>query len=315
MQEKKILVIKFGGLGDIILSLNAIFSIIKHHKNKKFTLLTEEPYKVFFGESGWFQEIVTIKRSSFYIFDKYQIKKKLSVNSFSNVYDLQTSKRSSSYLKIFYDLQIKTCGIGKYSSYCHSNRSRNQMHTITRQNDQLEIAGIKRFLAPDLRWLFRSEKTKIPKSRYALVVPGGSIKRMNKRIPLKIYIKLINYLTKQKILPIILGAEDDKLICKEIENHFPNVKNLCSKTDIFQIAKLAKGALISFGNDTGPMHVISKGERPTFVFFTRNSDPKLCSPVGKGVKLFHYDEKHPEDILPWISREINKVINLPFANL
>ena len=47
--------------------------------------------------------IELIKRSSFYIFDKYQIKKKLSVNSFSNVYDLQTSKRSSSYLKIFYD--------------------------------------------------------------------------------------------------------------------------------------------------------------------------------------------------------------------
>ena len=101
--EKKILIIKFGGLGDIILSLNAMYSIIKHHKKRKITLLTEEPYKFFFNKAGWFNEIIAIKRTKIYMFDRHQIKKKLSASSFSNVYDLQTSKRSSSYLKIFFD--------------------------------------------------------------------------------------------------------------------------------------------------------------------------------------------------------------------
>ena len=40
---KKILVIKFGGLGDVILSLSAMYSIFRKF-NKKITLLTEEPF-------------------------------------------------------------------------------------------------------------------------------------------------------------------------------------------------------------------------------------------------------------------------------
>ena len=64
-QQKKILIIKFGGLGDIILSLDAIFSIKKHH-NLKTVLLTEKPYDKFLQNSNWFDRIVTIKRSFFY---------------------------------------------------------------------------------------------------------------------------------------------------------------------------------------------------------------------------------------------------------
>ena len=36
LQEEKILIIKFGGLGDIILSLDAIFSIYCHQEKKLF---------------------------------------------------------------------------------------------------------------------------------------------------------------------------------------------------------------------------------------------------------------------------------------
>ena len=61
MQEEKILIIKFGGLGDIILSLDALFSIYSHHKNKKIVLLTEKPFKIIFSRLSFLSEIVTIK--------------------------------------------------------------------------------------------------------------------------------------------------------------------------------------------------------------------------------------------------------------
>ncbi|MEE2694854.1 MAG: glycosyltransferase family 9 protein [Pseudomonadota bacterium] len=308
-QEKKVLIIKFGGLGDVILSLNAINSIIEHHKKRKITLLTEEPYKTFFEKSGWFNDIVEIERTKFYMFDRYQIKKRLSVNSFSNVYDLQTSRRSSSYLKIFFNLKIETCGIGQYASLCHVNNSRNKMHTIERQEDQLRVSGITSFLEPDLKWLFKAGRIKKPKKRYALIVPGGSKGRMNKRVPLQIYLELISFLEKKNILPVILGANDDQIICDKIELQCPKVKNLCSKTDIFQIAKLAKNALVSFGNDTGPMHVISKGDRPTFVFFTKFSEPKLCAPRGNNVRLFYYNEQYRKEMLFNILKELGNVTN------
>ena len=77
-QQKKILIIKFGGLGDIILSLDAIFSIKKHHKMET-VLLTEKPYDSLLSYSKWFDKIITIKRSFFYFSDILQIKKKLEI--------------------------------------------------------------------------------------------------------------------------------------------------------------------------------------------------------------------------------------------
>ena len=71
MQQNKILIIKFGGLGDVMLSLNAMYSIFKKYNNG-ITLLTEKPFDGFLRKSGWFEEIVTIKRSLFYPYDLFQ---------------------------------------------------------------------------------------------------------------------------------------------------------------------------------------------------------------------------------------------------
>tara|TARA_B100001989_G_C24281219_1_gene336461 strand:- start:109 stop:339 length:231 start_codon:yes stop_codon:yes gene_type:complete len=75
LKQKKILVIKFGGLGDIVLSLNAMYSIYKHF-DKNLSLLTEEPFDKLLNKSKWFKEIFTIKRSKFYFYDVYKIRKK-----------------------------------------------------------------------------------------------------------------------------------------------------------------------------------------------------------------------------------------------
>ena len=71
MRQKKILVVKFGGLGDVVLSLDAMYSIYKHFGNN-ISLLTEEPFDKLLKKSKWFQEILTIKRSRFYFCDVYK---------------------------------------------------------------------------------------------------------------------------------------------------------------------------------------------------------------------------------------------------
>ena len=287
-ERKKILIIKFGGLGDCILSIQAIFSIISHHKKRKIVLLTEKPFNHFFFKSKWFQEIVTIKRRTFHFLDILQIKKKMKSSEFEFIYDLQTSKRSSSYLSLFNDSKIKKSGIGPHSNLCHENKKRNNMHTIERQKEQLEISGIKSFPNPNLNWLFSSSKKNIQKKPFALIVPGGSKKRLYKRIPNEIFLKIINFLKKKNVLPILIGAKDDEEICKNIKYSEPFVKNFCSKLDIFGVGKLAKDASISFGNDTGPMHLIAKANQPSFVFFTKHSKPELCAPRGKKVKIMTF---------------------------
>ena len=175
-RQKKILIIKFGGLGDIILSLNAIYSILNHHNNCKMILLTEEPYDKLLLNSNWFEKIFTIRRSFFYFSDLLKIKNKIDPNEFDFVYDLQTSKRSSSYLKIFLKTNAITNGIGKYAKVPHLNKNRNQMHTLDRQKSQIETGEVEYLSKIDLKWLFKS-KFKVPKTKYVIIVPGGSKKR------------------------------------------------------------------------------------------------------------------------------------------
>ena len=288
MRQKKILIVKFGGLGDVILSLDAMYSIYKHFGNN-ISLLTEKPFDKLLKKSKWFKEILTIKRSKFYFYDVYKIKKKIDPFFFSNVFDLQTSNRSSYYLKIFKNFDCDTNGIGKYSKTQHLNANRNNLHTVERQKDQLSFSKVKYFRKPNLSWFYKKSNKFNIFGKYALVVPGGSGKRLNKRIPIELFFEVVSLLIRKNIKPILIGAKDDFHVCKKIEENFPKVKNLCLQTSLFDIASLAINSLFSIGNDTGPIHIISRANKKTIVLFTKNSNPNLCGPVGKLTETLTFD--------------------------
>ena len=306
-QQKKILIIKFGGLGDVILSLNAIYSIFNHHNKCKMILLTEEPYDKLLYNSNWFEKIFTIRRSLFYFLDLSKIKNEIDPSEFDFVYDLQTSKRSSSYLKIFLKTNAITNGIGKYAKIPHLHKDRNKMHTLVRQKSQIKLSKVDYLSKIDVNWLFES-KFKIPKNKYVIIVPGGSKKRLNKRIPLEIFLKITNFLLKSGFQVLIIGSEDDLNVCNLIASFYPEVINYCNKTDFFDIGKLSLKSSLSIGNDTGPMHLISKGGKKTIVLFTKFSNPQLCKPVGKNVSTFIYsndDDKFYKKIILKIKNNLS----------
>lgn len=306
MQEEKILIIKFGGLGDIILSLDALFSIYSHHKNKKIVLLTEKPFKIIFSRLSFLSEIVTIKRSLFYLFDLQQIKNKVSFYNFSHVYDLQTSKRTSYYLKYFFKRGVVTNGLGKYAEIEHINPKRDFMHTIDRQKDQLKLSNIRFRRMKNYEWL-SDNNIQLPKLRFALIIPGGSKSRPYKRIPKDIYKRIIHLLLKKNIKPILVGSKDDEKICRELSLSSKEVLNLCRKTSVGHLFFLAKNSLLSVGNDTGPMHIIARANNKTIVFFTKFSDASLCQPIGRDVEIFKYQDC-VDDFYLKIKKSLTKLI-------
>ena len=287
--KEKILIIKFGGLGDFILSLTAMNSIKKFHSGSRIVLLTEEPYDLLAKKSNWFDEIVTIKRSLFYFLDKINIKKKINDLSIRYIYDLQTSERSSSYIRIFNNSRIKWSGIVKGNSYYHDNPDRNKMHTLKRQENQLKFANIKNFENYNKQWLFReSFKHKFSKKKYIIMIVGGSSKRKYKRVPEVVFIKIAQELEKNKIYTILVGGKDEQELCKKIKSKCPNILNLCNETSFFDLAYLAKNCSGIIGNDTGPIHLCALSEKKTIVFFTKFSNSALCAPIGKHVEIINF---------------------------
>ena len=61
----------------------------------------------------------------------------------------------------------------------------------------------------------------------------------------------------------------------------PRVKNLVTRTDLFQIVTLAEMALFAVGNDTGPMHMATLAGAPGIALFAlTESDPEHSAPRG-----------------------------------
>ena len=139
-QKKKILIIKFGGLGDFFLSMQAFNAIRIHHFKDELVLLTEKNYVKIAKKSDYFDKIKSNERSIFYFLDRLTIKKLINISKINFVYDLQTSKRSSSYIRLFYGTKTQWSGIAENCSHPHKNSRRNFIHTYLRLKEQLKDA-------------------------------------------------------------------------------------------------------------------------------------------------------------------------------
>ncbi len=307
---KNILIIKHGSLGDIVLSIYPIFSIKEKYKNSKVTILTEAKYQDLFKFIPFIDNIKVDNRNK--LIDLFFLVK-LCIwfykQKFDWVFDLQTSKRTTIYFYIFSLFsRFKWSGIAKGCSHPHLSKKRKTLHTFERQRDQLRLAGIKKFAT--VNWSFlKSDISKLDLSDdLFLLVIGGSIHRPKKRWTLKNYIKIIEELNKFKIVPIIIGGNDEKRYMNDKRLRKVNYKDLVGKTDYFTLAEIARKSKCILGNDTGPMHLLvqcSKRKTKKIVLFGDESNPELCAPIGKNVIIVK--KKNINDILP---EEIMMIMDL-----
>ena len=166
------------------------------------------------------------------------------------------------------------------------DENRVKLHTVERQKKQLEIAGISKIENIDLKFLNADlQKFQLPE-KIAIIVPGGSKKRKEKRWNIKYFQEIINYLSEIKIISVIIGGKDEKKIVNKLKIQKSNYISLVGKTNFSELASLARKAVLIFGNDTGPMHLLAECSSETvkkIVLFGSDSNPDLCAPVAKNV--------------------------------
>lgn len=286
----KVLVIKLGALGDFVLAMAAMKRIREAHLDDHITLLTTPPFEALAHASGWFDIIETDGRPKGWLGELKMIRR-LRRERYDRVYDLQTSSRSSAYFR-FLNPRPEWSGIAKGASHPHANPRRDFMHTLERQADQLKFAGIwpdaptepGTAPPPDLSFMVdAAASTTLP---YALLVPGGSAHRLDKRWPAGRFAQLARALKERGLEVQIIGGPQEKSVAEEIVHAVPGVQDLTGKTDFADIARLGAGATLAVGNDTGPLHLIAAAGAPTIALFSDASDPALCAPRGK-VRVLH----------------------------
>ncbi len=284
-EPQRLLVIKHGALGDFIQALGPMQAIREAHPQAHITLLTTAPYAELGRRSGYVDDVWIDPRPRWNLGQWLALRAKLISGRFGRIYDLQTSGRSTRYFYLFPRPRPEWSGIGLGRSHPHANERRNLMHTLDRQAEQLRMAGISRVPPPDLSWADADIGRYKLEQRFALLVPGGSAHRPEKRWPAQRFATLARALSADGIQPVLIGTQAEAELINAIKAEAPKSADLLGRTSFFDLAALARQAVVAVGNDTGPMHLFAVAGAPCLVLFSAASDPMLCAPRGQQVRV------------------------------
>ena len=279
-----VLVIKLGALGDVVLATGAFTAIRRHHPAAHLTVLTTEPFADFIGAGGWFDTVWSGGRPRTWAGWR-TVGRRLRGGRFDWVYDLQTSDRSALYFRLLRRPKPKWSGIAAGCSHRHNDPRRDKLHTLQRLAGQLAVAGIAEVPPPDVAWATADIENLALPADYVVFAVGGSADRLDKRWPADRFAELAHRVVGAGLTPVLVGTAADATPAAAAGAACPAAVDLVGRTDLLQLATVARGARAAVGNDTGPMHVTAAAGTPSCVLFSDASDPSLCAPVGDHVTV------------------------------
>jgi len=281
---KKILIIRFSSIGDIVLTTPVIRCLKKQHKycihyltkSKYIELLKFNPYiDKFYSINSNINEIINdLKKEKYdYVIDlhnnirSFVLKKKLNIIS-DTVY-------KESFEKWLY---INT-GINLIKNKHVVNR---YFKTFKKININDDGKGIDYFIDPSINAIPHLSGIKFNQTQYIIWILGGtySNKRLSKKNVLNI--------CKNIDFPIIfLGGEEEVSVGDYVvKSHSAanNRYNLCGKLTFDQSAWLIKKSKLVLSNDTGFMHVSAAFQKKIISFWG-------CTKPILGMSPYISDEK------------------------
>lgn len=287
MTANRILVIKLGAIGDVILSFMALERIRKAHPEAELTVLTTPGFERLYRACPWVDRVETDGRPKG-VGGYFKLAGRLRKAGYQRIYDLQTSDRSSALYWGLAPHAPEWSGIAPFASHRVRNPDRDHMHALEQQAEQLKVAGIwpdapvapGTAPAPDLRFMVEARGGFDPSDYgltrpYALLIPGGSAHRPGKRWPIERYAELAERLVAAGYgVGVVRGPSEDALA-----RAIPAARDM-GRTELFDVAALCAHAAFAVGNDTGPTHICAALGTPTLALFSFVSDPALCAPRG-----------------------------------
>ncbi len=285
LRMARILVVKLGALGDLVLSFGPFAAIRERHASDRIALLTTAPFASLARAAPWFNEVLVDARPRWWDLAGLAALRR-QLQGWDLVYDLQTSGRSSRYFRLAG--RPAWSGIAPGCSLPHRDAGRDTLHTVERQRGQLRDAGISSFPEPDLAWL-TSGGPRLPEP-YALLVPGGAPHRPAKRWPAARFGALARLLQGRGLHPAVVGTAAEKSLAEAIRAACPEALDLTGQTSLLDLGGLAARARLAVGNDTGPMHLAAAVGCPSLVLFSQDSDPALTAPHGPRVTVLREPE-------------------------
>lgn len=276
-ERRRILVIKLGALGDFFLAQTAFAGLRRHHAADHLTLLTLPSLAPLARLSGMFDAVLEDPRAPG-LRAHLAIRRLLRDGRFHRVYDLQAQGRTARYHALLVPGPWpEWSGTARFASHPDRYPGRRRVPAVERYARQLAPLGVTLPAVADLSWLDADTARFALPPPYALLIPGSSPGRPEKRWPVERYAELAARLAAQGVMPAVIGGPAEAGLAAAIRAACPRAVDLTGRTSVAEIAGLARRAALVIGNDTGPTQIAAAVGAPTVALFSDASYPVQMS--------------------------------------
>ncbi|MGB0732339.1 MAG: glycosyltransferase family 9 protein [Pontibacterium sp.] len=302
---QKILIIRWGGLGDVALCSALIEDVARHYPEAQLHFNVEPPWHHLFSADKRIYKLHVQKVRGT---PKWQslktFLKMMRTERFDLVLDLQSNDRTRLYLSAARLAGFAPKAIsgmksvypyGKNTGFADPNRYAFDCYaSVTQALDIPRVAMHPVFsLAVESGEKARDIATEhgLVGQRFAILVPGSSAAGKQKRWGVHNYIALAEILKQSgKIDRVaIFGAGEEQAECDAIVQPLGSFAvNLCNKTPLDVIPALVSASVGMVSNDTGVGHIAAAADKPLLLI----CGPTLAErvkPLGQQVMSFQAD--------------------------
>jgi ADP-heptose:LPS heptosyltransferase len=312
-----ILIIKHGSLGDIAQACGAIQDIFENHPDDQIHLLTTKPYYDLFKKNPNVSNVILDKRlSRLNLIYLYSLMKEIKKHSFSKVFDLQNSSRTSFYKKILFPKVGKEIWSSTETTLPEGTTKQDfdKDSVLERFDYQLKSSGVNTLYTtkPDFSWSLTDisqTKNSYGLDRYIILFPFCSSHLSLKKWP---YYNNLIQLIKEKFenqFKIVVAPGPNEI--KEASN----INALCvldngKALDISQLASLIKDSSFVIANDTGPAHIAAHiGAKGLALFGAHTTANKVSIEREnfKAIQVSNLTKLSSEKVFESLSKIISKL--------
>jgi ADP-heptose:LPS heptosyltransferase len=294
---RRILVIKFWGMGSIVLAYDFFQRIRAQYPSARMVALTLAQNRFAFTMSGLFDEIVAldIKHLWRVPFNCVKLLARLRKERFDLLFDLEFTARFSALwagvLRVRQSAGFTYPGIWRGDFFTHPVPFDEKSHI---KNNFLDLArpfvGVDQPLALKLPLSIDTADAQIVVHPLIGVNVNASALCLLRRWPASSFVSLVQQLRDEYSARIIfIGAQEERGYVQRVIDQIPDkgaLYNFAGMVSFTQLACLMRSFDLFISNDSGPLHLAVEKGVPTVSFFGPET-PLLYGPVGKQHLVFY----------------------------
>lgn len=296
---RNILLVKFWGMGSIILTSPAISTVKNNYPGARIHFLSFSSNAEILKLLPGVDEFLPVRLTNPFTFSADTVKTifKLRKINFDLVFDFE--------FFTYYSAILTRLIKAKYSiGFDNHKNDRSRLltktvlfndHIHTRDNFLDLVMSVCKDPVSDLKLTNISSPDaalgRPPEPLSEIIInPNASKMAFERRLPAKYFIKIIDELSAAgKHRVILTGAIEEKEYVSEIYNelkHKENVTDLSGKLSVNGLVALIRSSLCLISNDSGPLHIASALNKPVIAFYGPES-PVRYGPLSSKQLVFY----------------------------